>query len=116
MVHLARNGDLGAFAELCQRHSWTAWETAYAVTGDTSDAAEAVSEAFARMFKPGRVARYEDAQALQSAILSNTRAAAIETVGQLCPEGASAAFRRGDADADALVRKATRAARARCHK
>ena len=42
LVHLARNGDLGAFAELCQRHSWTAWETAYAVTGDTSDAAEAV--------------------------------------------------------------------------
>ena len=80
LVHLARNGELGAFAELCQRHSWTAWETACAVTGDPGDAAEAVSEALARLFKPGRVVRYEDSQALQTAILSTTRTTAIEVV------------------------------------
>ena len=37
LVHLARNGDLGAFIELCHRHSWTAWETAFAVAGDAGE-------------------------------------------------------------------------------
>jgi DNA-directed RNA polymerase specialized sigma24 family protein len=92
LVHLARNGDLGAFGELCQRHAWTAWETAYAVTGDAGDAAEAVSESFAKLFKPGRVVRYEDAQAVESAILATTRTSAIETVRRSGHDGVDGAY------------------------
>src|SRR5437588_12464238 len=95
LVHLARNGDLGAFSELCQRHTWTAWETAYAVSGDAGDAAEAVSESFAKLFKPGRVVRYEDAQALQTAILSTTRTTAIEVVRRSGHDGADGVYDLG---------------------
>jgi DNA-directed RNA polymerase specialized sigma24 family protein len=99
LVQLARNGDLGAFSELCHRHSWTAWETAYAITGDAGDAGDAVSEAFARLFKPGRVVRYEDAQAVQTAILATTRAAAIETVRRSGNDGVDGAYDIGGSGA-----------------
>ena len=92
LVHFARNGEVGAFAELVQRHSWTAWEIAYAVTGDPGDAAEAVSESFAKLFKPGRVVRYEDSDALQAAILSATRTAAIETIRRTGHDGADGVY------------------------
>jgi DNA-directed RNA polymerase specialized sigma24 family protein/anti-sigma factor RsiW len=92
LVHLARNGDLGAFSELCQRQSWTAWEIAYAVTGDAGDAGEAVAESFAKLFKPGRVVRYENAQAVQTAILGTTRATAIETVRRSGHDGADGVY------------------------
>jgi RNA polymerase sigma factor (sigma-70 family) len=92
LVHLARNGEVGAFAELVQRHSWTAWETAYAVTGDPADAAEAVSEAFSKLLKPGRIVHYEDSQALQTAVLMATRASAIETVRRSGHDGADGVY------------------------
>jgi DNA-directed RNA polymerase specialized sigma24 family protein len=99
LVHLARNGDVGAFAELVQRHSWTAWEAAYAVTGDAGDAAEAVSESFTRLLKPGRVARYENSAALQTAILSTTRTTAIETVRRSGNDGADGVYDIGGSGA-----------------
>jgi DNA-directed RNA polymerase specialized sigma24 family protein len=99
LVHLARNGDIRAFAELVQRHSWTAWEAAYAVTGDAGDAAEAVSESFTKLLKPGRVVRYEDSLALQTAILSTTRATAIETVRRSGHDGADGVYDIGGSGA-----------------
>jgi HEAT repeat protein len=44
------------------------------------------------------------------------RAAAQETIGKLCPDGASAAFKRGLKDSDASVRRATENARRICPK
>jgi DNA-directed RNA polymerase specialized sigma24 family protein len=99
LVHLARNGDLGAFAELVQRHSWTAWEAAYAITGDAGDAAEAVSESFTKLLKPGRVVRYENSVALQTAVLSTTRTTAIETVRRSGHDGADGVYDIGGSGA-----------------
>jgi HEAT repeat protein len=44
------------------------------------------------------------------------RATAQETIGKLCPDGASAAFKRGLKDADATVRRATENAKRVCPK
>jgi HEAT repeat protein len=44
------------------------------------------------------------------------RAAAQETIGALCPDGASAAFKRGVVDADPQVRRAAEQAQRRCPK
>jgi hypothetical protein len=43
------------------------------------------------------------------------RAAAMESIAELCPDGAGAALRRGAADPDGAVRRAAQAGLARCH-
>jgi hypothetical protein len=40
----------------------------------------------------------------------------METVGKLCPEGASAAFKRGVNDPDPTVRRATQNALRQCNR
>ena len=47
----ATDGDTTAFEELYKRHSESAWRVAYSVTGNRDDAADAVSEAFTRVFQ-----------------------------------------------------------------
>jgi hypothetical protein len=54
--------------------------------------------------------------ASQDPTLSHLRAAALESVGQLCPQGAQVAFRRGAEDPDPFVRATAAKASARCKK
>ncbi|MGH9152816.1 MAG: sigma-70 family RNA polymerase sigma factor, partial [Acidimicrobiales bacterium] len=44
-------GDLAAFGELYRRHAAAAWRVALAVTANPDDAADAVSDAFTRVFQ-----------------------------------------------------------------
>src|SRR5207302_10184280 len=87
LAHLAGEGDAGAFEELCQRHCWTAWEIAYAINGDSRDAAQSVSAAFAKLFAAERDVQYHEPERIRAAILSTARAAAIETARRSGKEG-----------------------------
>jgi HEAT repeat protein len=49
-------------------------------------------------------------------VLPSVRAAAMETIGALCPDGAATALHKGERDADGQVQRAARAALARCHR
>src|SRR5205807_2083539 len=69
---------VSAFEYLCQRHVGPAWDLAYAVTGHRQDAAAAVADAFVRVLRPGRPARFDSPEELETALLTATRAAAIE--------------------------------------
>jgi len=51
LARLAATGDLGAFEELYRRHVEAAWRMALAVTSNPHDAADAVSDAFTRVFQ-----------------------------------------------------------------
>jgi HEAT repeat protein len=44
------------------------------------------------------------------------RAAAMETIGKLCPTGAAPALQKGTRDPDRSVQRAARAALERCHR
>ncbi len=78
---------VGAFEFLCQRHIAPAWDLAYAVTGETREAAAAVTEAFVRVLKPGRPARFDSPDQLETALFTATRAAAIEAARRPEREG-----------------------------
>ncbi len=69
---------VSAFEFLCQRHVGPAWDIAYAVTGQRQDSASAVADAFVRVLRPGRPARFDTPEELETALLTATRAAAIE--------------------------------------
>jgi DNA-directed RNA polymerase specialized sigma24 family protein len=77
---------VSAFEYLCRRHIGPAWDLAYAVTGERRDAAAAVAEAFVRVLRPGRPARFDSPDQLETALLSATRAAAIEAARRPHPE------------------------------
>ncbi|HEY2428257.1 MAG TPA: hypothetical protein VGI06_04965 [Acidimicrobiales bacterium] len=79
---------VSAFEYLCQRHVGPAWDLAYAVTGERKDSAAAVAEAFVRVLRPGRPARFDSPGQLETALLSATRAAAIEAARRPHAEGA----------------------------
>lgn len=51
LARLATEGDVGAFEELYRRHVEAAWRMALAVTNNPHDAADAVSDAFTRVFQ-----------------------------------------------------------------
>ena len=44
------------------------------------------------------------------------RAAAMETIGALCPDGAAPALHKGEKDPDGSVRAAAHTALSRCHR
>ncbi|MEN3272002.1 MAG: large repetitive protein [Actinomycetota bacterium] len=71
-------GFEGDFEELYKRHAGTAWRVAQAVTGDAHDAADAVAEAFARVFQAVRSGRLTDASAFRSYLLTATRNASLD--------------------------------------
>src|SRR5439155_953894 len=54
-----------AFDELYRRHANSAWRLAQAVTNNSHDAADAVSEAFARVLQAVRAGRLEDGGAVR---------------------------------------------------
>lgn len=79
LVARAASGDASSFEELYRRYSSNAWRVAYAVAGNRDDAADAVSEAFTRVFEVlpgGRLAEGEFGPYL----LAVTRNAAIDTL------------------------------------
>ena len=72
-------GFEGDFDELYRRHSSAAWRLAQAVTGNSHDAADAVAEAFARVFQAVKAGRLTDATAFRAYLLTATRNAAMDT-------------------------------------
>jgi RNA polymerase sigma factor (sigma-70 family) len=67
-----------AFDELYRRHAQAAWRLGQAVTGNVHDAADAVSEAFARVLKAVRAGRLADGGAFRPYLLAATRNAALD--------------------------------------
>jgi RNA polymerase sigma factor (sigma-70 family) len=67
-----------AFDELYRRHANAAWRVGQAVSGNAHDAADAVSEAFARVLQAVRAGRLQDGDAFRSYLLTATRNAALD--------------------------------------
>ena len=79
LVRRAAGGDNGAFEELYRRHSQAAWRVAQAVTHNPHDAADAVSEAFTRVFQALPTGRLADGGAqFRPYLMAATRNAAID--------------------------------------
>lgn len=76
----AAAGSTAAFEELYRRHAAAAWRVATAVAGNQEDAADAVSDAFVRVFQALPAGRLEDASMFRSYLLSATRNAAIDQI------------------------------------
>ena len=74
----AQDEGVAAFEYLCRRHVGPVWDIAYAVTGQRREAAAAVADAFVRVLRPGRAARFDSPEELDTALLIASRAAAIE--------------------------------------
>lgn len=79
LARLATAGDLAAFEELYRRHVEAAWRMALAVNSNPHDAADAVSDAFTRVFQvlPDRP---EAADRFLPYLLAAVRNAAIDTL------------------------------------
>jgi RNA polymerase sigma factor (sigma-70 family) len=73
-------GNDSAFDELYRRHASAAWRLGQAVTGNIHDAADAVSEAFARVLQAVRAGRLADGAAFRPYLLSATRNAALDVL------------------------------------
>jgi RNA polymerase sigma factor (sigma-70 family) len=73
-------GEEGAFAELYRRHAESAWRVAYAVTGNPHDAADAVSEAFARVLRALVAGRLRDGAQFRPYLAAAARNAAIDVL------------------------------------
>jgi RNA polymerase sigma factor (sigma-70 family) len=79
LTQRAAEGDNRAFEELYRRHAPAAWRMAYAVAGNPDDAADAVSDAFTRVFQmlpSGRLASAEEH--FRPYLLAATRNAALD--------------------------------------
>ena len=79
LTQRAAEGDGRAFEELYRRHAAAAWRMAYAVAGNPDDAADAVSDAFTRVFQmldAGRLVTGE--QQFRPYLLAATRNAALD--------------------------------------
>jgi RNA polymerase sigma factor (sigma-70 family) len=88
LARAAADGDSAAFDELYRRHSDSAWRVAYSVTGNRDDAADAVADAFTRMFAALTAGRLADLEKVRPYLLSTTRNAAIDVLrrnGRLQP-------------------------------
>ncbi|MDP9388240.1 MAG: sigma-70 family RNA polymerase sigma factor, partial [Actinomycetota bacterium] len=79
LAQRAGAGDLDAFEALYRRHVDAAWRVALAVAGNPHDAADAVSDAFTRVFQsfPGRL---HDAQCFLPYLLASVRNCAIDVL------------------------------------
>lgn len=83
----AAGGEVAAFEELYRRHADAAWRVAQAVTGNPHDAADAVSDAFTRVFQ-ALPTRLKDGDHFRPYLLACTRNAAIDVLrrnGRLSP-------------------------------
>lgn len=73
-------GFEGDFEELYRRHASAAWRVAQAVTGNAHDAADAVAEAFARVFQAVKNGRLTDSNAFRAYLMTATRNASLDTL------------------------------------
>lgn len=80
LVVAAAAGGQAPFAELYRRHVEKARAAARSVTANNEDAADAVSEAFANVFRVVRGGRYPDGVAFEGYIVTAARRAAIDQV------------------------------------
>jgi RNA polymerase sigma factor (sigma-70 family) len=88
LVHRAAGGDSRCFEELYRRHAPAAWRVAYAVAGNPDDAADAVSDAFTRVFQVLPEGRPQATEAFRPYLLAATRNAALDGLrkqGRLTP-------------------------------
>jgi RNA polymerase sigma factor (sigma-70 family) len=67
-----------AFEELYRRHANASWRVAQAVAGNAEDAADAVSEAFARVLVAVQGGRLADGDAFKSYLMAATRNSALD--------------------------------------
>jgi RNA polymerase sigma factor (sigma-70 family) len=73
-------GFEGDFEELYRRHASAAWRVGQAVTGNAHDAADAVAEAFARVFQAVKAGRLTDPSAFRAYLMTATRNASLDTL------------------------------------
>ena len=80
-------GDIPAFEELYCRHVQAAWRVAQAVTGNSHDAADAVSEAFTRVFQalPNRLQGGENFRPYLLASVRNASIDVLRRAGRTTP-------------------------------
>ena len=96
--HQAQDEGVSAFEYLCGRHVGPAWEIAFAVTGQRRESAGAVADAFVRVLRPGRPARFDSPEELETALLTATRAAALEATRRHEPDDGGDATTGADGD------------------
>ena len=80
LARRAATGEVEAFASLYRRHADAAWRVAQAVSGNADDAADAVSEAFARLLTNMAQGRVDPEVPFRPYLLVTTRNAAIDTL------------------------------------
>ncbi|MCU1374489.1 MAG: hypothetical protein JWO68_1775 [Actinomycetia bacterium] len=80
LVERVLAGNDAAFDELYRRHAASAWRVGQAVAGNGHDAADAVSEAFARVLQAVRAGKLDDGEAFRSYLLTATRHAAVDSL------------------------------------
>ncbi len=80
LVDQACHGDSAAFEELYRRHAQAAWRMAQAVTRNADDAADAVAEAFSRVFAAMLRGSFRTDAPFRPYLLTATRNAAIDTI------------------------------------
>ena len=80
LVNRASAGGTDAFGELYRRHVDAAWRVAHAVTGNSDDAADAVSEAFTKVFRALPEGRLVDGSRFRPYLLAATRNAAVDVL------------------------------------
>src|SRR5882762_3833770 len=80
LVERVGAGDDSAFDELYRRHADGAWRIAQAVTGNAHDAADAVSEAFAKVLPAVREGRLEEGGAFRSYLYAAARNAGLDAL------------------------------------
>jgi RNA polymerase sigma factor (sigma-70 family) len=78
LAQQAADGDTAAFEELYKRHAQAAWRVAQAVAGNPDDAADAVANAFTRVFQALPSGRISGRDAFRPYLLATTRNAAID--------------------------------------
>jgi len=114
LVKRAQRGDGAAFAELYRRHAQPAWRLAQAITRDSHDAADTVSEAFTRVFGAMRRGTYSPDAPFRLYLLTATRNAAIDGLrrsGRVIVAGEAASVDRptGDREPSEVLTDATEA-------
>lgn len=98
----AAGGEIDAFEELYRRHAQAAWRVAQAVTGNAEDSADAVSDAFIRVFKALPTGRLTANANFRAYLLTATRNAALDVhrrTGRVRPSDDDKVFDRASGDA-----------------
>jgi RNA polymerase sigma factor (sigma-70 family) len=80
LLDRARVGDTDAFEELYRRHAQAAWRLAQAVTRNSDDASDAVSEAFTKVFAALQAGTWSSEAPFRPYLLTAVRNAAIDAM------------------------------------